>query len=126
MNDSDPAERRVDARIRAEERVFAEITACEARPELIGRTFSCSTQNVSVRGIRLNLAVEVPLGAGLQLSVGLGGKSTMLDLEGRVAWVTESDPAGFFMLGIEFDESSPGYGPWAQALEARSDDSPRE
>lgn len=90
--------------------------------ELDGRRFSCRTEDISLRGVRLVLDLMLPVNAAVQLKVTLGGDAHMFQHSGRVAWCRpadtgESAESGRYNAGIEFTTPpGPGMDEWRNAL----------
>ena len=113
-------ERRKDIRAAGEERVFVRVLSCSGNEELVDKTFSCSTRNLSPGGLKLSVQSALPVGSRLGLSLGLSGLDRAFALEGQVRWLKESDPSGHYQLGIEFLEASPDLESWAEVLAERA------
>ncbi|MFH0879219.1 MAG: PilZ domain-containing protein, partial [Lentisphaerota bacterium] len=71
------------------------------------KTFFCSTDDLSVGGLRFCVHTHVPVGAKLELNVALTNPVASFKHVGRVVWVREVQQENPFAVGVQFTESAP-------------------
>ena len=101
-------ERRKHRRVSDKNIVLVTLLTAPGQRELEGRTFTCTTADISVGGIRLISSMKIPVGTVIELRVAAVSPPAAFKFVGRVSWQLEvlSPPA--FFVGIEFTSSEPG------------------
>jgi hypothetical protein len=100
-------EKRQYKRVASNERLFAQIVACEDRPNLVGSTISCKAMDVSAGGMRIKSYQYIPKGSQLDLWVDIRSRPGKFFLTSDVRWVTEkSDSHHGFQLGVALHEGA--------------------
>ena len=82
--------------------VLVTLLAVPEHKELEGRTFTCTTADISTGGVRLVASTKIPVGTVMELRVAAVNPPAAFRHVGRVSWALEvlSPPASF--VGIEF------------------------
>ena len=92
-------EQRAAARRSRREEMLVKVLSSDTDAEVDGRIYTCTSADVSSRGLRLHSTVPVSSGAQLDLRLRAGERRFVLT--GRVRW---SQPAGYGCIaGIEFE-----------------------
>jgi len=118
-------ERRINPRVREENRVAVTVLAAELAPDLVDHTFFCPTADISRTGLRLCVHHPVPIGATLALRIAFHKPLRAFKHEGRVAWVRrDGDFDGYpCALGIELTRLQEGSESlWLRMLERKEAD----
>lgn len=98
------AERRREPRFACREKLFVQVILCGSQPELVGRTFSARTVDVSASGISFRGAELLPPDALVDLWVDMSNRPGKFFLSGRVRWSRENDDAT--VVGVELDSGA--------------------
>jgi hypothetical protein len=100
-------DRRVHPRVTEEDKVTVTILASPDSLDLEGRTFFCSTRDISAGGLRFCVHSDVPVEAMLELRVELVSPVDVFTHVGRVVWEKEMEEDGFFAhyIGVQFVET---------------------
>ncbi len=93
-------ERRRNPRLPRHERLFIEIISSTQDPSLTGQTIKCSTDDLSVSGLRIRLDHAVPAGCLLDLWVKVGAHPGTFLFTGEVKW-SQEEGEGTFLIGVE-------------------------
>lgn len=93
-------ERRANTRLKEEDRVAVTILRAADIPEIEGATFFCSTEDISVNGLRLSMHRRLPVGAELRLLVAFSEPLQAFTHVGKVLWVQASDGNPTFAVGV--------------------------
>jgi hypothetical protein len=112
-------ERRVEPRLDRTEILFARIVSCPEGPDPIGKTIKCTTVDMSISGLKLQMEEAVAQGSQVELWVKLGGHDAKLLLAGEVKWCMEkakSHLAGI-KLGVGITDD---LGLWKELLSSTS------
>jgi len=100
-------EKRRFKRVASNDRLFAQIVACEKRPSLVGSTLSCSAMDVSPDGLGIRSFEYIPEGSQLDLWIDISSRPGKLFLSSDVRWITEkSDSQHSFRLGVALHEGA--------------------
>lgn len=113
-------ERRKHRRVSDKNIVLVTLLTAPGQRELEGRTFTCTTADISVGGIRLISSMKIPVGTVLELRVAAVSPPAAFKFVGRVSWQLEvlSPPA--FFVGVEFTSSDPATGAaWLKFVEQK-------
>ena len=95
-------ERRVHPRLEEENSVAVKVLGSPEAKSLEGKTFFCTSEDISVGGLRFPAPEAVPVDGRLELRVAFVDPPDAFLHIGRVAWV-QSDHQDFpFVLGVEF------------------------
>ncbi|MDA0323329.1 MAG: PilZ domain-containing protein [Verrucomicrobia bacterium] len=100
-------DRRWHPRVPEEDKVTVTILASPDSLDLEGRTFFCSTRDISAGGLRFCVHSDVPVDAKLELRVELASPVDVFTHVGRVVWEKELEEDGFFAhyIGVQFVET---------------------
>lgn len=94
-------------RISSNDRLFAQIVACEEQPDLVGATISCIALEVSAHGIKIKSYEYIPKGSQLDLWVDINSRPGKFFLTSDVRWVTKNTDALYtYQLGVELHEGA--------------------
>lgn len=95
-------ERRRHRRLLDKNIVLVTLLSVPEAKELEGRTFTCTTADISGGGVRLVASTKIPVGTVMELRVAAVNPPAAFRHVGRVSWALEvlSPPACF--VGIEF------------------------
>lgn len=82
--------------------VLVTLLSVPEQKDLEGRTFTCTTADISAGGVRLMASTKIPVGTVMELRVAAVNPPAAFRHVGRVSWALEvlSPPASF--VGIEF------------------------
>ena len=82
--------------------VLVTLPSVPEQKDLEGRTFTCTTADISSGGVRLVASTQIPVGTVMELRVAAVNPPAAFRHVGRVSWALEvlSPPASF--VGIEF------------------------
>ena len=121
-------ERRSHPRRRAEERVRVTVLSAEKAPHLERRRFTCSTQDLSVGGLRFRSQRLIPLGALITLHIAAPHPLREFDMKARVVWLIEGRQGERHAVGARFtDVPKSRFNAWRRMLEEKTlrQDAPR-
>ena len=114
-------ERRAHARLRAEERVQVTVLSAEKAPHFERRRFMCSTQDLSVGGLRFRSKRLIPLGALITLHIVAPHPLREFDMKARVVWLIERSEGEWHAVGARFtDVPRSRFNAWRRMLEEKS------
>lgn len=101
------SERRKNPRVRTEGNVTVTVLTAPDAPMLEGRSFSCTTRDLSAGGLRFCVHTEVPLESALELEVEIASPHDNYVHLGKVAWVGEISTDGVleYLLGVRFTQT---------------------
>jgi hypothetical protein len=117
-------EKRSHPRITEDADVFVKIKSAPEVRDIEGKTFSCCTTDMSMRGVQLKSNVDIPIGTLLELDIVFKQTAKNYIHIGNVVWKTESsdDESGdegelYYNVGIRFNEvSNPQSKDWIKAV----------
>jgi hypothetical protein len=69
--------------------------------DLVGRVLGCTTEDISLGGVRLQVSEKIEPGSLLELRVAAVSPPGVFLLKGRAAWTHESGSPGSWFLGID-------------------------
>jgi len=116
----DVLNRRTDPRILEANSVAVTILESPGAPQLENETLFCSTEDVSVGGVKLRSRVSPPIDSRLKLLVALGTPLCSFTHAGRVAWLGKRDENGRVEMGVEFtDTPDDVLAQWREVIEHR-------
>lgn len=100
-------ERRKHRRVFDKNIVLVTLLTSPGQRDLEGRTFTCTTADISTGGVRLISSMKIPVGTVMELRVAAVSLPAAFKFVGRVSWQLEvlSPPA--FFVGIEFTSGDP-------------------
>jgi hypothetical protein len=100
-------ERRKHRRVLDKNIVLVTLLTAPGQRELEGRTFTCTTADVSTGGVRLISSMKIPVGTVMELRVAAVSPPAAFKFVGRVGWQLEVLTPPAFFVGIEFTSSDP-------------------
>jgi hypothetical protein len=117
-------EKRSHPRITEDAEVAVKIKSAPEVRNIEGKTFSCRTTDVSMRGVQLKSNVDIPIGTLLELDIIFKQTSKNYIHIGNVVWKTESsddesefEGEPYYNVGIRFNEvSNPQLRDWIKAV----------
>ena len=115
-------EKRSHPRITEDADVAVKIKSAPEVRDIEGKTFSCCTTDMSMRGVQLKSNVDIPIGTLLELDIMFKHTSKYYIHMGNVVWKTEisDDESGgkpYYNVGIRFNElSNPQSKDWIKAV----------
>jgi hypothetical protein len=113
-------DRREHPRVDAVAEVEIVIDSAPGTKDLEGRSLSCRTGDISMRGVRLLTDVVLPIGAYLKLRIKLPRQPERYRQAGKVVWcrpLTAPAAAATHHAGIEFSlTASPDFDAWRAGL----------
>lgn len=100
-------DRRWHPRVTAEDKVVVRVLSCPDTPDLEGRTFYCSSRDISAGGLRFCVHTPVPAPTDLELEVKVRVPEDRFVHRGTVMWSREVEEDGFhaYYLGVRFNET---------------------
>jgi hypothetical protein len=113
-------EKRKHPRVLDKNIVLVTLLTVPGQRDLEGRSFTCTTADLSVGGVRLISSMKIPVGTILELRVAAVSPPSAYKFVGRVSWQLEvlSPPA--FFVGIEFTSADPATtASWFKFLEKK-------
>jgi hypothetical protein len=113
-------ERRKHKRVIDKNIVLVTLLTVPGQRDLEGRTFTCTTADISIGGVRLISSMKIPLGTVMELRVAAVSPPAAFKFVGRVSWQLEVLAPPAFFIGIEFTSSDPQTAPaWAKFVEQK-------
>lgn len=113
-------ERRAHPRRRAKEQVTVEVLASDEVPDLVNREIVCSTQDLSVGGLRFRSDTPIPVGALIKLGIETRQPKRRFEMQGRVVWMVLDGDDGQHAVGVHFsDVGRQNLNAWRHMLEKR-------
>ena len=108
-------ERRKHRRVLDKNIVLVTLLNVPGQKDLEGRTFTCTTADISTGGVRLITSTKIPVGTVLDLRVAAVTPPAAFKHVGRVSWQLEVLAPPAFFVGIEFTTSDPSIlGSWTR------------
>ena len=104
-------EKRSESRVESDIRFFIHIHECEANPELVGNSITCSGVDFSAHGLQLKTETILPAGTILHVTIGIGEPFAMYLLAGTVRWARETKE-GTFMGVLLKDQPDTDFNEW--------------
>lgn len=100
-------ERRWNARVNEQDRVTITVLHAPEADELEGRTFFCSTRDISTGGLRFCVHTFVPVASELELRVEVPAPADCFVHVGVVVWVREVEEDGMvaYHIGVRFSKT---------------------
>ncbi len=95
-------ERRRAPRVADKNIVLLTLVTVPGQRELEGRTFTCTSADISVGGVRLFSSMKIPVGTILELRVAAVSPPAAFKFVGRVSWQLEVLAPPAFFIGVEF------------------------
>ena len=111
-------EQRRDPRLPRVESIRVHVNPSLLDVNLMEKTVSATTVDVSRRGLHIQIGREVSEGDALEIWITIRGKPGDFLLRGCAHWVREDSASGFHHVGVEL-EPAPGtaYGLWKQLFD---------
>jgi hypothetical protein len=100
-------ERRNHQRLQEQNSVAIRVLSSPDTPAMEGRTYFCTTGDLSAGGLRFNVQQSVPVGTMLELRVAFSQPISTYRHIGKVVWVKETEAAPPFAVGVEFTDTAP-------------------
>lgn len=97
-------ERRRHRRLKHKEQIFIQIIESDRVPALRGTTVYCSSVDVSLSGMQIELDREAPPGCVLDMWVEVKGRRGRFFLSGEVRWCSADERRVRYQVGIELNE----------------------
>ena len=72
-----------------------------------GRVYSCSSEDVSVGGVKFSSRAEIPVNTEFELRIELPGLNKSFIHSGTVAWSRKDDTKAVYHVGVFFTDSDP-------------------
>jgi len=94
-------ERRREPRLPREERIFVKILWAVGDDSLAGKTYYCSTQDVSARGLKIRTEHDIPTGCAVCCWIGALDSPGTVVLNGEVKWAKRLAKEDAFLVGVE-------------------------
>ncbi len=111
---------RHDPRVHEDAEVIVKIQSSPGLHALEGRVFPCHSTDVSTSGMQLEVEVETPVGALLELEIYFNHSEHKFRHLGNVVWCRGSKDAQDFphrQIGIQFNTANnPQYHAWATQI----------
>ncbi|MEE4146721.1 MAG: PilZ domain-containing protein [Halieaceae bacterium] len=102
----DYTDRRKHQRVDVERAIYIEVVKPGSRSEAHNTVLRCETVDVSVAGLRIWVAEDVPAGSKLNIAVPMEEWKENLELVGKVMWAKPADGQPGHWLGLELEDSS--------------------
>ena len=99
-------ERRGAERYALKEALELKIVFSSENPNLLGKTLSGSTLDVSATGLRIELNQQIKLDSVLDVWVKLKDNDKRYFLTGNVRWCNEMEVGGYYQIGVVLRERS--------------------
>jgi Tfp pilus assembly protein PilZ len=116
-------DRRQHSRQSRDERVVVQIVSSTRDTLPPGTVVRCSTKDVSVSGLRIQLDQPVPEGFLLELWIEVSNHPTKFYLAGEVKWCQELDEGKRYLVGVELKEAdTDDFKQWQEVLAEKSSD----
>jgi hypothetical protein len=94
--------KRAFPRLKERDNVAVTVLCAAGSPELEGRTFFCTTDDISGGGLRFSNHTRIPEGSTLELRVTCSHPLRAFRHIGRVAWVNEVPEDRPYAEGVQF------------------------
>jgi c-di-GMP-binding flagellar brake protein YcgR len=101
-----PGERRLDSRVREEDKVVLELLT-DGRPPTEKTLLNALTRDVSPGGTRLVTNTLLPVGTLLKMEIALSRRRRLVRAMGVVRWARSMFEEEWFEIGVEFIQVSP-------------------
>ena len=102
----DNNDRRKHPRVDVERAIYIEVVKPGSRSEAHNTVLRCETVDVSVAGLRIWVAENVPARSKLNIAVPMDEWKENLELAGKVMWAREAEGQSGYWLGLELEDSS--------------------
>lgn len=99
-------ERRGATRYQQKEALDIKIAFSSENPNLLGKTLSGSTVDISASGLRIELNQQIKVDSVLDVWVRLKDNSKRYFLTGNVRWCSELEQSGAYQVGVVLRERS--------------------
>ncbi len=109
---SDETERRRQPRLKREDALFVRVDSADGEVVHEGQTVRCSTENVSLDGLRIRLPEVVPEGTLVELWIRVTDRPGTFLLKGTTRWAAAQED-GSALVGIQLaEEQADDIGAW--------------
>jgi c-di-GMP-binding flagellar brake protein YcgR len=113
-------ERRAHPRLDAKEQVTIKVLEADGAAALVGREMTCSTQDLSVGGLRFRSETPIPVGGLLKLAIEAHQPKCRFEMQGRVVWMVPDAEKDRHAMGVHFtDVGRHALNDWRHMLENR-------
>lgn len=109
-------DKRSETRISHNIRFFVHVHECDEDPEMVGVSVECEAVDFSRHGCQFSSESELPVGAGLNITIGIGDPFAMYLLRGEVRWVRGSGDDVFMGVMIH-DAEHTDFEKWQNEFE---------
>ena len=100
--------RRIHERLHEQNSVAVRVLTAPDETSLEGKTYFCTTEDLSTGGVRFNVSVPVPVGTVLELRVAFSQPISAYRHIGKVVWVKEApNQVPPYSVGVEFTDTAP-------------------
>ena len=99
-------ERRIHPRIRDNGSVVVTILSAPEAPSLVKKVFFCTTEDLSLSGMRFHAPADVPVNTRLEMRVAVKNPTGAYKHVGRVVWVKVLEGAQPYAVGVQFTDST--------------------
>ncbi|NCC52658.1 MAG: PilZ domain-containing protein [Spartobacteria bacterium] len=101
-------DRRTHQRLNEQNSVAVRILSAPEADALEGKTYFCTTEDLSAGGLRFNVSAPVPVGTVMEIRVAFSQPISAYRHIGKVVWVKEdTDQAPPYAVGVEFTDTAP-------------------
>jgi hypothetical protein len=116
-------ERRKHPRLKSDETVTVRVLDTDGVSGPVGNEMVCSTEDLSVGGLRFRAERPLPVGGLIKLAIVLRQPRRRFDMQGRIVWMVPSADGGMHAVGVHFtDVGRQTLNAWRHALEERTQD----
>ncbi len=98
-----PGERRIDSRIREEDKVVVELLS-DIDPPPTKKVFNALTKDISPGGVRLMTNILLPVGSLIKMELALSKRRKLIQATGKICWSRSIYSEELFEMGVEFTE----------------------
>lgn len=114
--------RRKHERVEVAQAIYIEIVSYGSRSESQNTIIRCETVNVSVGGLKIHVAQEIPRGSKLNIAVPMEGWKENLELTGEAVWVRPVEGGSGYWVGLELqDTNRDNMEKWFRAVHSMAD-----
>jgi len=100
--------RRIYQRLNEQNSVAVRVLTAPEAATLEGKTYFCTTEDLSAGGLRFNVSAPVPVGTVLELRVAFSQPISAYRHIGKVVWLKETpDQSSPYSVGVEFTDTAP-------------------
>ena len=89
-------DKRGESRVESQLRFFINVNECDADPDLVGQSITCTGVDFSAHGLQIKAEHILPSDTKINITIGLGEPFSMYLLNGIVRW-SRSTNSGTFM-----------------------------